>query len=276
MHIILAFVAISLLGTIATAQSDVPTSGNLLEDARRIITSDKGDVRVWAHPPRMLVLSDDRTQRHVESIVGTLEAAIASPFGETFWGEILYHRVPQDIGAGQQRIWARMRKGGPSGHQVELNLGDDLVFTTDILLIVADRQTVAVLNGLWGLSPKHSRAQLQGGMARCYYSSRSRNGMRLGAYVTIFQAPDPDFIEECLWEELLHSLGPLMDAEGSEFFSFDNQLDRQGNLPEPEQNARTKRKRANDLALLRALYESGAGPGGSPDRVLEYLQQIIP
>ncbi len=74
-------------------------------------------------------------------------------------------------------------------------------------------------------------------------------------------------LEECLWEEILHALGPLQDAAGSPFFSFDDQADADGTQP-------FHVKRQNDILLIRSLYESGVAPGDSPEKVLEYLKAL--
>lgn len=259
----------------AVAEPDPASTGTILGDARLIITSNKGDVRLWAHPPKVLVLSDKPVKELVLSVAAQIEEAVNSPFGEKLFGDIRFEEVPDDLGTGQDRIWSRVVRGGSSGYQVGLNLGNGFVHQTDILIVVADRPTVAIMNGLWGLDGRNGRAQLQGGLSRCFYESSSRVGVRLAAYVSIFQPPDENLTKECLWEELLHTLGPLIDASGSSFFSFDDQADSKSILSAEEQSKVTKVKRANDLLLIRALYESGVEPGGSPDIVIDYLEKLL-
>ncbi len=259
------------LTTSTIAQSaDPPSTGTLRGDAELIIRSKQDDVRLWAHPPRILVLGDDEVLYQVREIAAKIEAEIRSPFGDKFFGEITSAVIPDDFGAGQHALWVAMRKGGPAGWQVDLNLyGDpDRVLETDILVVVANRRDIAMINGLWGLSARDNRAMLQGGRSRCFYNSQSRNGIRYGALVLIFPDEDRELLDQCLWEELLHTLGPLRDAKGSPFFSFDDHYD-----PENQQAVNTKR--ANDILLIRALYESGAGPGGAPDIVLDYLSGLV-
>lgn len=135
----------------------------------------------------------------------------------------------------------------------------------DIVAVVGDRKTVALFNTLRRLPQSSARYQARGSQARCFYASQSSQGLRLGAYVSIIAGPDDEELEDCVWEEMLHTLGPLRDANGSAFFSFDNTAtleDRAG-------------RRANDLLLIRALYESGAGPGCDPEVVLEHLGQLL-
>ena len=132
-----------------------------------------------------------------------------------------------------------------------------------------------MVNGLWGMSLNDNRAMLEGGISRCFYSARSRQGIRYGALISVF--PEPEFArtEECLWEEIVHALGPLRDAEGSQFFSFDNESSYSVNgIVTPEQLDQARQKQANDLLLLRALYESGVKPGDPPDDVLRYLDNL--
>lgn len=262
---------LAILASVAQAQADPDTNDTLLGDARAIITSSNDDVRLWAHPPRMLVLGDQDTHAAVRDIVSLIDSTVQSPFGARFFGNVQYEPLPRRIGTGQGRMSIRIREGGPSGREVHANLGEGFEFQTDIVVVVADRTTVGLINGLWGLSINDNRAMLEGGRSRCFYSARSSEGARLGAMVTIFPIPAFEFTEECLWEEIVHTLGPLGDAVGSRFFSFDNEAVFLSDLPEGQRRALNADKRANDLLLLRALYESGAGPGGSPDTVIDYL-----
>lgn len=268
-----SLMAIIILAT--SAEADPETSGSLLGDAGIIIASEKNDVRLWVHPPRLLVFGDQGVEQVVRDIVETIETAVDSPFGAEFFGEVRFEELPQGLGEGQRPLSMRIREGGPSGWNIHLNLGDDLVFQTDIVLVVADRPSVAMINGLWGMSASDNRAMLEGGISRCFYSARSRNGVRYGALISVFPKPGSVRAEECLWEEIVHALGPLRDAEGSQFFSFDDESVSLMDLTAFEQRNLDQRKRANDLLLLRALYESGVKPGDPPDVVLQYLENLI-
>lgn len=252
---------------------DPATTGTLLGDARVIVTSDKADIRIWDHPPRVLILADDQSVEILRAYIAMLNTIVSPTFGAALFGSVHAMAVPADIGAGDERLWVRMVKGGPSGAQISLNLGQGHRYVADILVVVADRPEIAMINGLWAMAPFRTRSQLQGGPSRCFYESRSREGRLLGAYVSIVRPADREMLEECLWEELLHSLGPLSDAQGSTFFTFDNQVSwPQGTAGQDDIAAR---KKANDLTLIRALYESGAGPGGAPDQVIAYLDRIL-
>ncbi|MGR3490688.1 MAG: DUF2927 domain-containing protein [Shimia sp.] len=263
-----------LLGTTARAQ-DPASTGDILEDARTIITSARGDVRLWAHPPRVLVFGSGTMHAMVTEMVARVNGAVAAPYGATLVGPVERAALPSDLGAGQDPMWLRLRRGGPGGTEIDINLGPSVRHQADIAIVVADRPSVAITNGLWGVEPSDTRAQMQGGRGRCFYSARSKNGLRYGAYITVFAPNDMRFIEECLWEELLHALGPLTDATGTPHFSFDDTADSFGELRGSDLTARMEARRANDLLLLRALYESGIGPGGSPDQAVAYLARLL-
>ncbi|MEM1162985.1 MAG: DUF2927 domain-containing protein, partial [Pseudomonadota bacterium] len=85
---------------------------------------------------------------------------------------------------------------------------------------------------------------------------------RQAAFVSIVPPEDDKALYACLWEELLHTLGPLRDAHQTPFFSF---------------NDRTKTwpQRENDILLIKALYESGAGAGGDPEVVLRHFEALL-
>lgn len=248
-----------------TAQQDQPTTGNLLGDARIIITSNKQDVRLWAHPPRVLVLTSDRFAiEELGRIRQRLEDAVNPSYGETLFGPWSFAEVDPDFAKGDFPIRFDTVKGGPSGGEVLLRLGPDQEYRTDIVIAVLDRQSLALMNGLWGYIPaRWTRAQLKGSRASCYYSSRSLKGVRHVAYVSVLARSDQKYLADCLWEEVLHTLGPLVDAKGSAFFTFD------------DKPGISLLKRANDIALIRALYESGAKPGDNPEIVIRHLKTLL-
>ncbi len=270
-----------LLGLVAiwtAAAGRADTYDSLLKDARHIISSQKGDVRLWAHPPRILLIGPEDAEQHLRTIMAQVEASIISPFGDHFFGPLHIGVLPETFASGQHPLSLRIQKGGPSGGHVVLELGPtqtgtELRYETDIVIFVGSRRDVAMINGLWGMNPKHNRAMLEGGKARCFYAARSSQGVRYGALVSIYPDETDALLEECLWEELLHALGPLQDADGTAFFSFDDRRD--GSKTSLAQKRLIKQRRANDLLLLRALYESGAGPGGAPDTVLHHLDTLI-
>ena len=59
----------------------------------------------------------------------------------------------------------------------------------------------------------------------------------------------------------VEALGPLKDVMGTPFFSFGSE-----NAPD---------HRENDLLLIRALYQSQAGPGGDPETVLRLFNRLL-
>ncbi|WP_092809790.1 DUF2927 domain-containing protein [Roseivivax marinus] len=256
-----ALVTLALLTGPTTA--DPQTTGDLLEDARIIVTSDKDDVRLWAHPPRILVLHNEPAVVEVmRDIYQEVEEAVSSPFGDRFLGELIFASVPEGLGDGDAPMKIRMAKGGPSGAEVRVALSPEMDLRTDIVVVVADRPTVAMLNGLWGVERKYTRRQMERARGGCFYEANSLNGVKFGAYIAIATPVGRDHLRLCVREEFLQVLGPLQDADGSPFFSFNNHLEA------------SAEQESNDIALIRALYESGAGPGGSPDVVIDYLETL--
>jgi len=256
-------------GLPALAQ-DPPSTGNITQDARLIITSEKGDVRIWSHAPRVLIYAPSAERPAIAAVIDTIEAAVASPFGPTLFSAVTYRDLPQNLGADETLLRIAGRRGGPAEIEMEVDLGDGK-HTTDILIMVGNRRDVAVVNGLYGVSPQTTRPQMRGGQARCFYNTRSRKGVRVMAYVTIVPFADAAETEECYWEEILHALGPLQDAEDTPFFSFDDRGDWQLDLSPSE----VAQRRANDMALIRALYESGVKPGDPPEVALDYFETLL-
>ena len=261
-----ALAALSLCAGLAgqgDAQQMGRTSGNLLDDARRIITSDKGDVRLWAHPPRVVVITTDPFVRdELGRIRQAIEAVVPPITGDSFFGRWEFIKPHAGFAGGHAPLGMRLVKGGPAGSEIALNLGHGQLFRADIVIASADRATIAVLNGLWGLSAANTRRQMEGGRTHCFHSVYSREGVRRGAYVSMVTPRDQREISDCLWEDLLQTLGPLETLTDTPFFSFDHKI------------LSTEVQRRNDLLLLRALYESDAGPGGSPSVVIRYLDKL--
>ncbi len=246
-------------------QSDPPTTGNILEDARQIIASKKGEIRIWHHAPRVLILTDDpEIISRTNAILERMENAITPGYGDVLFGPVMTRPFPKNFGHGAERLEFRLRRDENNEIAANLRLGDGAVLKVDLVIAVGHRPNIAVLNGLWGMSPNHNRAQMSGGRARCFYSSRSKNGRRLGAYVSIVD--HSGFAEdtaECLWEEILHAMGPLIDAKGSPFFTFDDQA------------GSTERKKQNDILLLKAMYESGTEAGEGPEKTLRVFADLL-
>ena len=73
-------IAIFCFAPYAISAEGPPTTGTLLGDARLIITSKKDDVRLWSHPPRVLVLYDGKdVSPRLENIRNVIEENV-SPF----------------------------------------------------------------------------------------------------------------------------------------------------------------------------------------------------
>lgn len=253
-----------VLGMPVLAQDNPPATGHILEDARLIITSDKNDVRLWAHPPRVVVIADDPfVLDELVKIRKTIEREVDPFYGKTVFGPWTYITLDPDFADNNDPLRFRMVKGGPAGREIALYFGKTKSYRTDIVIAVSNRPTIAVLNGLWGMNRSYNRSQAQGGQARCFYDSFSKDGIRLGAYVSIVLPEDQDRTRDCIREEVLHTLGPLTDAKGTRYFTFDDKI------------GSDDTKRANDISLLKALYESEARPGDGPSKVIRHLKALL-
>lgn len=246
-----------------TLPDRLDTIDAFLADARAIISSDENEIRLWTHPPRVLVISQDgRAAPHITEVRSAVEQNVTSPFGDTFFGAWQDVTLPQNWNDGPELLQFEQVDGGPAGRQVAVKLGTQEPIYTDIVIVIADRSTLARLNVLWGVDAALTRKQATGKIATCFYTAKNRNGVTRGAYASIPSDLDADTLETCIWEEVLHTLGPRQDATGTPFFTFDDTLEISAS------------KRENDILLIRALYESGANAGDAPDQVLIYLEGI--
>jgi hypothetical protein len=257
-------IAIFCFAPYAISAEGPPTTGTLLGDARLIITSKKDDVRLWSHPPRVLVLYDGKdVSPRLENIRNVIEENVSPFYADKVFGAWTYSELSADFGEGSHRRHMRHVDGGPAGHELEVHLDEGRVWVTDIVIAMASRPKIALLNALWGLERRNNRAMMRAGRANCSYHSNSRKGVRVSAYVTNVRYDHLERdIEECVLEELIHTLGPFIDAKGSSHFTFDDEV---GLVPA---------KQANDILLLRSVYESGARPGDPPDAVLDHLKEL--
>ena len=242
---------------------DPPSTGTVRGDARLIITSKKGDVRLWDRPPRVLILSnDDRAEAIMQAIREKIETSVKSPFGPTFFSSWEYRKLADQPDLETAPTYFNVAKNKDVFAEIELAYPDGDKETADIVVLVADRITLSLYNSLWGQTARYIRRQAAGRRYSCVYSSQSKNGVRYGAYASTLSGESEEDLRACLWEEFLHTLGPLIDADGSPFFSFNESVDDEG-------------LQANDILLIRALYESGAKPGDPPDKVLDYLDTLF-
>ena len=238
-------------------------SDTFLADARSIISSDDNEIRLWTHPPRVLIIShDSRAARYLAEVRSALEQNVTSPFGETFFNEWEVFVLPRDWSDSPDQSQFEQVEGGPAGRQVAVKLGTAEPIHTDIVIVIADRSTLAQLNTLWGVNSARARRQAEGDKSGCFYASWDKDGVTRGAYVSIPSDLEADKLSSCIWEEVLHTLGPRQDASETDFFSFDDTLEV------------SESKKANDILLIRALYESGASAGDAPDQVLTYLDSV--
>ncbi|MEM1164581.1 MAG: hypothetical protein AAGJ28_26935, partial [Pseudomonadota bacterium] len=205
-----------------TSRADM-TTGTLIGDARKIITSDKGNVRLWTHAPRVLVLSTDaRVADMVRTIGGIVDTTVAAGFGDGFFSRITARMIPQNWPAADAELSMRLSPGGPAGAEIEAKLGSLYDGPSDIVVAVGDRKTIALINTLWRADADGARYQAEGHPFGCFYSAHSRAGQRQAAFVSIVPPEDDKALYACLWEELLHTLGPLRDAHQTPFFSFND------------------------------------------------------
>ena len=265
--VVLAFVSCAPLNTQTKPSSaggaDPPSTGTLRGDAKLIITSDKNDVRLWDRPPRVLILStDDRVETMMAAIREKIEGAVRSPFGGPFFSSWTYRKLtgPPELEAAPNYFY--VAKDDELVAQIKLAYPKGVDEHYDIVVLVGDRLTMSLYNSLWGLDARASRRMAAGRQLSCHYSVISKHGVRLGAYAAVLATETDAILQACLWEEFLHTLGPLTDAKGTPYFSFNDNADDEG-LQE------------NDLLLIRALYESGAKPGDPPDKALDYLEQLF-
>jgi len=110
----------------------------------------------------------------------------------------------------------------------------------------------------------HSNFSLQRqylqGQGPCFYATASNNGGMINGMIFISPTEAADFVEDCVYEELVHAMGLVNDADNTPWFTFDN-------LP-------GHKPRDYDERLLRALYDPRVSTGSTVDDVVAIYEAL--
>ncbi|MEM7188043.1 MAG: hypothetical protein AAF439_00395 [Pseudomonadota bacterium] len=239
------------------------TTGNVLKDAYLIIADTRGRVILWDRAPRVLIISaDPRAKKMMETIRDRIETEVKPPFGPPFFESWTYVPVAKDWPKDDVRLSLRAIPKNKRGRGIAVSLPEVFTGNTDIAVVIADRKTTAVINGLWGMKGWQARHQAEGDERGCFYQTIHYDQVRESAYVSVVAPEEDNELFDCLWQEMMLAFGGLKQAQLSVYFSINH-------------GAKNDRTRTNDLLLMRALYESGAGPGGRAETVIEYFDKLF-
>lgn len=234
----------------------------LYDQAVEILASERGTVRRWAYAPKLTVIHDGNPHREqIDGLVAMINAGIPgfpgigateffdlSQFNRRLAGNT-HFRMPAVDFDGIEGSIVRALFAGEEEAQNQVVTGSIFIFLTSL-------EDGITFGALTQSTKRLSRQFAEGGDMRCYFNVMSKNDELRAGFIFINMDDAQTPIAECLYEELMQTLGLLNDSQGSSVFTFDN-------------TGIVREDREPDFQLLRALYSESVTPGDDAKKVAD-------
>lgn len=245
-----ALVGAALLVTSISAFADE------YSDARAILDARNGTVLKWARPPRIILVKDQRVEvGSLPGLVDKLADVTSLRLAETVMKNVDANSDLENFYSATNLVIRQTN--GSTLIELTLGLAEPWTVVGNFFVFVLPYEMAAHVMALTGFGRQNVALNRQyfTRHGACFFSLTSKNGRILMA--RIFVQPDltAEELEGCIYEEVTQAFGFPNDANGSEFFTYDNLVER--------------KPRAKDMRLLRALYKDNISPGDSVDAVIE-------
>lgn len=227
-----------------------------LADAGVILNAKANTVKKWQYPPRIVVVHDRPVDRDAfAEVTGFIRNATGLDMAMPDFVELTADMLGDRFYTAS-RYKPRKTLAGQMTTDLLIAGVEDISLTANVFIFVVSPQLAShfmVLTAYGRSSANLPRAYVQG-TGPCYFNVLSNaQSIHFG---TILIAPElaQEVNKECIYEEMVQSMGLMNDAQDSSFFTFDNLM---GIKP-----------RAYDLRLLSALYDTQVSNGDGVDKVL--------
>ena len=261
----------AFLGSIgwAAAETDPAVSADLpseRRDAITILSNDSGGIRKWSHSPEVVVIYRDHdVKAQFEAVLEQIRTGAPNFVG---FAGVSYFDLGTIEGDFHGKILTRLQRTGEGdeerstfGMRVAAGRDGVQILSGNIFIFALDADELMLMGSLTSASASYVRRVERGLDPVCWYKSHSRSDTIQIAFVYIYDSPQFRHIKECLYEELIQSLGLLNDANCSPHFTLDDGL---GGFE----------RRRNDLRLLDRLYDTQFPPGSPAARVADaYMEE---
>jgi hypothetical protein len=249
-----AFVGAFLLATSTSTLADE------YSDARTILDARSGTVLKWAKPPKIVLVKDHLVD--VDSLPKLLEklADVTTLSLPDFFVEKVNADTDLENFYTETRLEIR-RIDGEAVFELTLGLAEPSTVVGNFFVFVLPYEMAAHVMALTGFGRQNAALNRQyfAKHGACFFTLSSKNGRILIARVFVQPDLSSEELEACIYEEVTQAFGLPNDANGSEFFTYDNLNDR--------------KPRTRDMRLLGALYKANVKPGDSVDLVIENYRE---
>lgn len=233
-----------------------------LDDVAVILGGTGERVRKWQRAPQIVVFTQGEFDR--ESLRGVVEFIELNTSLE-LPPESIFSFSSEEIDAISAGVAFSYNPAAADigGSGVEFYTANRQIASGDIFIFWLERPYAAyfsVLTGTSGTLPNLSRGFAEG-KENCFFHMRSKTGAIFASLIFINSRFDPTSAKACLYEELVQSMGLVADAEGSKYFTFNNQVG--------------QKSPNRDDAILRALYDKRVNPGDPVQSVLDLYIPLL-
>lgn len=236
------------------AQADIST------DARTILDARRGKVLKWSYTPSIAVIHSGRFDfTYLDDVLDEIRTATQMDIPAVKRVDINALEFPF-VGASNFRLLRGVRDN-PKDRLGRLTLGRNRPITADIFIFHLPVLEGSYLNLLSVLS--NGKAGLPREYAEkgaCYFSMVGNEGRTQQARVFIGVNLTQKGQHDCIYEEVMQTMGLANDAEGTRHFTFDGLAQYVD--------------RTNDYLLLRALYDPRIPYEGSADAVVKIFDAL--
>jgi hypothetical protein len=243
---------------LAQAQS---VSDEELDDVRAIINAKNGTIKRWERTPSVVVIHDhpmpgDVFAPTLELIQRATQLDMPAPqfidLAQNFMPDRFYSDTRFRLDLMQDGYRNHMVIGGGSADPL-----DAQIFVFFLSPQIASHFMILTSVGHRNLSLQRQYLQGEG---PCFYATASNSGGMINGMIFISPTEAADFVEDCIYEELVQAMGLVNDADDTPWFTFDN-------LP-------GAKPRIHDERLLRALYDPRVSTGSSVDEVVQIYEAL--
>jgi hypothetical protein len=254
--------ALSVMGLFALPAVGVADEKPIYDQVVEILSSNSGTVRKWMYAPKITVIHDgDPQQDQINGLVelvnsripnfpgvNTIEFFDLSQYQRSLAGNTHFRMRTTDFDGVEGSIVRALFQGEEEAQNILL--------TGNIFIFLTGLENNILFGALTQSTERLSRQFAEGGDMRCYFNLMSKNDELRAGFIFINNRDAKTPIADCIYEELMQTLGLLNDSQGSSVFTFDNTGDERENK-EP------------DFRLLQALYSENVAAGDQAEKVAE-------
>ena len=246
-----------LLATLASS-----AHADILADARTILDAHQGKVLKWGYTPTIAVIHDGQFDfDYLDDVLTNIRRETKLDIVTAAVKRVDINQLEFPFVGNSNFRLLRGARSDPKDRLGRLTLGRNPPITADLFIFhvpVLEGSYFNLLSVLANGKAGLPRQYAEGG--HCYFSMVGNKGRTQQARVFIGTNLTKKGQQDCIYEEVMQTMGLANDAEGSSHFTFDGQVG--------------FRDRTNDYLLLRALYDPSIAHGGPVANVVTLFDRL--